>query len=117
MFGFEKLNVWQESMEFTVSLYKITEKFPKTEIYSLIDQIRRSSSSISANVAEGCSRNSKKDQAHFTTIAYCSLMEVLNHLILAFKLSYIDENTLKELRKQIDSIAHKLISLRRYQQS
>lgn len=91
MFGFEKLNVWQECMEFTVNIYKLTENFPKTELYSLTDQIRRSSSSISANIAEGCSRNSKKDQAHYTTIAYSSLMEMLNHLILAHKLEYVQE--------------------------
>lgn len=91
MFGFEKLNVWQECMEFTVNIYKLTENFPKTELYSLTDQIRRSSSSISANIAEGCSRNSKKDQAHYTTIAYSSLMETLNHLILAHKLEYVQE--------------------------
>lgn len=117
MFGFEKLNVWQECMEFTVNIYKLTENFTKTELYSLTDQIRRSSSSISANIAEGCSRNSKKDQAHYTTIAYSSLMETLNHLILAHKLEYIQEELLKDIRKQIDNIAHKLIALRKYQLS
>lgn len=117
MFGFEKLNVWQESMDFTVDIYKLTECFPKTEIYSLTDQIRRSSSSISANIAEGCSRQSKKEQAHYTTIAYSSLMETLNHLILARRLNYIEQENLDNLQKQITDIAHKLISLRRYQQS
>lgn len=117
MFAFEKLEVWQESMKLTCSIYKLTENFPKTEQFSLIDQMRRSSSSICANLAEGNARQSGKDKAHFTTIAYGSLMEILNHLILAEKLRYITTNDLEGFRKSIEKLAHQLQSLRKYQQS
>lgn len=117
MFAFEKLEVWQEAMTLTCHIYKLTENFPKTEQFSLIDQLRRSSSSICANLAEGNARQSGKDKAYFTTIAYSSLMETINHLILAEKLNYISLKELQGCRKNIEKLAHQIQSLRKYQQS
>lgn len=117
MFAFEKLEVWQDAMNLAQRLYIKTESFPKTEQFSLIDQIRRASSSIAANIAEGNARQSGKDKAHFTSIAYGSLMEIFNHLILAEKLKYITTEDLVSFRKAIEKLAHQLQSLRRYQQS
>lgn len=115
MFAFEKLEVWQKALSLSVTVYKLTEQFPKTEVYALSDQIRRCVASVPANLAEGSARNTSKDQAHFTTIAFSSLMETLNHLILAKELGYIDEDKLNELRILIDEIANKLSALRRSQ--
>lgn len=117
MFGFEKSDVWKESMDFTVCIYKFTVTFPKTEMYSLTDQLCRASASISANIAERTSRQGFKDQAHYTTIAYSSLMETLGHLFLALKSEYIKEADFQNLRKQVEKIAYKLISLQKHQQS
>ena len=69
-YSFEKLNVWQNARKFVMEVYQITDKFPKHEKFGLIDQIRRAAVSIPANIAEGTSRLSNKDQAHFTNIAY-----------------------------------------------
>ena len=88
-FGFEKLKVWQNSRELIVSVYKITNDFPKEEKYCLADQIRRAVISVASNLAEGSSRISVKDQAHFTNLAYSSLMEVLNQLYISNDLNYI----------------------------
>lgn len=67
IFNFEKLEVWQKAMDLTVEIYKITNDFPKSEQFSLTDQLRRAISSVTANIAEGTGRLSHKDQAHFTT--------------------------------------------------
>ena len=88
-FGFEKLKVWQNSRELIVSVYKITNDFPKEEKYCLADQIRRAVISVASNLAEGSSRISVKDQAHFTNLAYSCLMEVLNQLYISNDLNYI----------------------------
>ena len=69
MFGFEKLEVWKETMAMTVGIYQLTAGFPKEEQYSLTDQLKRAMSAVPANIAEGNSRNTGKDKAHFLSIA------------------------------------------------
>lgn len=117
IFGFEKLLVWQKAMELTVDIYKLTEKFPRAEQFSLTDQIRRATSAVAANITEGNARKTGKDKAHFTIIAFSSLMETMNHIILAFKLNYIHESTLDMYRIKIKEIASMLSSLQNYQLS
>lgn len=77
-YSFEKLQVWQLAKSFTVSIYKMTEKFPEIEKFGLTGQLRRASVSICSNIAEGNSRISKKERAYFFQIAFSSTMEVLN---------------------------------------
>lgn len=108
MFSFEKLEVWQDAMKLTCRIYKLTEQFPPSEKFLLIDQIRRASSSLCANIAERNTRQTGKDKAYFTTIAYGSLMETFNHLILAEKLNYITYEELEIIRKIIEKLSHQL---------
>ena len=89
IFSFEKLDVWQNSRELILTIYKLTVKFPSSEIYGITSQIKRSSAPISTNIAEGTSRNTNKDKAHFLTISYSSVTETLNHLIISKDLNYI----------------------------
>lgn len=117
IFGFEKLNVWQNAIALTVKIYRLTKGFPQSELYSLTDQLRRASSSVPANITEGNARNTEKDKIHFINISYSSLMETLNHLILAQRLGYIEDSILNDLRKDIEEIANQLIALRKYHQS
>ncbi|EOG6905277.1 four helix bundle protein [Flavobacterium psychrophilum] len=77
-YSFEKLEVWVESKNFSKSIYLVTSKFPDNEKYGLISQLRRASISICSNIAEGSARNSFKDKAHFTTMAFSSAVKVLN---------------------------------------
>ena len=97
-FSFEKLEVWQLSKDFVKEIYKITESFPKSEKYGLISQITRASVSVASNLAEGTSRVSYKDQAHFSQLAYSSLMEVICQLIIAKDLHMIKEVNYQDLR-------------------
>jgi len=115
IYSFEKLDVWQRARKLNSKIYTITKKFPKAETYGLVQQLRRASISISSNLAEGSSRNTYRDKARFTNIAYSSLMEVLNQLILSKDLDYINENEYLELRPLVEEIGNKLNSLLNYQ--
>lgn len=114
-FSFEKLTVWVDSKELVKMIYSITKQFPDEEKFGLISQLRRASISIASNLAEGTSRMTNKDKAHFTTIAYSSLMEVLNQIIIANELEYISTSDCEKLREQIEKVANKLNALRRAQ--
>lgn len=114
-FGFEKLDVWDNSIIFVQQIYNLTEKFPKSELYCLTSQIRRAAISIPSNIAEGSTRKSFKDQARFTEIAFGSLIEVLNQLIIANKLKYIDEEILNLTRLEIEKISRQLNALKNSQ--
>ncbi len=109
--GFEKLRVWQEAQEIAVTSYQLTEKFPSAEKYSLVDQIKRSSSSVSANIAEGFGRQSDKENIQFYSIAYGSLLETKSHLYLATKLQYLNEDDLKNIFDEIMVCQKQLSSL------
>jgi four helix bundle protein len=112
VYSFEKLRVWVEAKDYAVFLYQLTLKFPKDEKYSITDQIRRAGTSIPSNIAEGSSRSSTKDQAYFYNISHASLMETLNHLLIAKELNYITNEDLETARTHIDSISAMLSGLR-----
>lgn len=110
-YAFENLNAWQEARKLVVSVYQLLDSFPNFEKYALCDQIRRSIVSVPSNLAEGSGRISIKEQLHFYEIAYGSLMEAYNQLIITADLKYIKEENLHGLRPQIDSVARKLNGL------
>ena len=96
---FQDLIVWQKAHQFVLSVYKITNKFPKTEMYSLTSQLRRSAISIPANIAEGFKKKGK-DKVRFLNIAQGSLEESRYYLILAGDLGYCDPlQKLKQLEE------------------
>jgi four helix bundle protein len=111
----EKFNVWQQSRELVKEIYRLTRKFPVEERFGLTSQIRRVSISVSSNLAEGSARKTANDHAHFTTIAQGSLMEILNQLILATDLDFIEDSELLNIRPKIEKIGNKLNSLRNSQ--
>ncbi len=112
---FERMNVWKASRFLVKEVYTTTGNFPKEEEYHLKSQIRRSASSVKSNIAEGQARATKRDQARFTNLSYSSLVELLNHLITAYDLGYIDEKWLNRTRLRIDAIARQLIALKKVQ--
>jgi four helix bundle protein len=116
-YSFEKLDVWIEAKELTKSLYGITTSFPDTEKFGLVAQLRRASVSICSNLAEGSTRTSHKDKAHFSTMAFGSAVEILNQLVISFELNFIEESDYVELRKRIESISNKINALRNFQLS
>ena len=115
IFSFEKLEVWAEAKEFSKLIYEITSKFPDSEKFGLISQLRRASISIASNLAEGSARKSYKDKAHFTTIVFGSAVEVLNQLIISFELHFVSQVDYLKVREKLESITNKLNFLRNYQ--
>jgi len=112
-FSFEKLTVWQDAKSLTMVIYKLSKAFPKEEIYGISSQIKRSANSVNSNIAEGSARASKKDQARFYTMAFSSLIETLNHIIIASELDYVTQEEYNNLRKKITAIAYKLNALKK----
>ncbi|TAJ06660.1 four helix bundle protein [Marinilabiliaceae bacterium JC017] len=107
-YGFEKLEVWQLSRKLAKDIYQTTSKFPEEEKFGFISQLRRATVSVSSNIAEGNSRKSTKDKAHFMEMSFSSLMEVINQLILATDLRYISTKELNEYRNSINELSNKL---------
>ena len=112
--SFEQLVVWQRGHELALSIYNVTKKFPKEEIFSLTDQLRRAASSVTANIAEGFGKISTRDKLRFYNMAQGSLEETRNHLILARDLDYI---TAEESRLLNDKARLVSIMLNRYCQA
>lgn len=111
--SFEKLKVWQESIELVEGIYTITKKFPADEKFGLTSQMKRAAVSISSNLAEGTSRITKKDKAHFITISFSSVMELLSQVIIARKLGFINEEQYKLLRERLYKISNMLNALKK----
>ena len=111
-YAFENMNAWQESRKLVKAVYQLLDTFPNFEKYALCDQIRRAVVSVPSNLAEGSGRTSDKEQLRFYEIAYGSLMETYNQLILAVDLNYIGEDNLNALKPQIDTVARMMNGLR-----
>jgi four helix bundle protein len=112
-YSFEKLKVWQESRVLVKKIYQISQGFPTEERFGLTAQIRSAAISIPSNIAEGAGRKYVKEQKQFYSIAYASLMEVLNQLILATDLDFLPKEILdKELRPIVESVSLKLYKLK-----
>ncbi|MCF7845013.1 MAG: four helix bundle protein [Kiritimatiellales bacterium] len=109
--GFRNLIVWKESHELTKQIYKITRQFPADERFGITSQLRRASSSIGANIAEGSSRKTSKDQKNFYNIAKASLSEVDNFLELAHDLGYLPDQDYNSLLELINKVAYLLCRL------
>ena len=114
-YSFENLEAWKDSRIFVKWLYGITETFPMSEKFGLVSQMRRAAVSVVSNLAEGSSRKSFKDQAHFSQISYSSLLEVLNQVILSNDLGFLNDSKLLEGRELIESLTRKIGGLRNYQ--
>lgn len=98
----KKLEAWKKAVDITTIIYKITDNFPKTEIYGLTSQIRRAGVSIASNIAEGAARQTKKEFVQFLHCAQGSLSELDTQLIIANKLGYISDDEFKMIEQKLD---------------
>ncbi len=101
---FEDLIVWQKAHQFVLKAYMYTAKFPKTEMFGLVSQLRRAAVSIPANIVEGFRRRGRSDKARFLNIAQSSLEESRHYLILAKDLNYGDSDPLKTQLTEVSRI-------------
>jgi four helix bundle protein len=111
MQDFRKLIVWQKAHELVLRIYIATKKFPKQEIYGITSQIRRSSTSITANISEGCGRKTKTEFARFLVIALGSINETEYFLILSKDLGYLTQGDFQNLNEQLVEVRKMLLSL------
>lgn len=107
--SFTDLTVWKEAHNLVLATYKCTKKFPKEEAYSLTDQMRRCAVSISSNIAEGFTRQSKKEKTQFYFTAKGSLTELQNQLLVARDVEYITNDDFHGLAERTVTI-HKLLN-------
>jgi four helix bundle protein len=107
---FEDLIVWQKAHKLTLLLYNTTGTFPKDEKYGLVSQIKRSASSIAANIAEGCGRNGDAELARFLQIAMGSASELEYHLLLAHDLKMIEATNYEKLANEVSEVKKMLAS-------
>lgn len=112
MFRFEKLTAWQKAIDFADAVYDATAGFPTDERFGLTSQLRRAAVSISSNLAEGNGRNTNEDYARFVGIAYGSLMETVNQLVLAHRRGFLPTDVFKTLYDRADELARILSGLR-----
>jgi len=110
---FTDLIVWQKAHELVLFLYKITKTFPAEEKFGLTIQMRRSSVSITSNIAEGFGRNTIKDKVQFYTIAKGSLFELESQLFIARDSKYLSPDYHKRLSGDLDTISRPLTGLKR----
>ncbi len=104
MHNFKELKVWQKSRILVKDIYKITNTFPKEELFGLTNQIRRAAVSVPSNIAEGCGRGSNKQLSHFLDIAQGSSSELETQIILAFDLGYFNQNQMENCIVKIDEV-------------
>ena len=111
MKDFKNLKVWAKGHELTLQIYRCTRSFPKEELFGLVSQMRRSSSSIGANIAEGVGRKSDNELARVLHIARGSASEFEYHLLLARDLGLISGSDFSGLTRQADEVQRMLTSL------
>lgn len=107
---FKELHIWKRSVELATTIYAITQNYPETERYGLISQMRRSSISVSSNIAEGAGRTSKKEFKHFLDISYGSLYELQSQMIISHNLGFINAQQAKQLESEIEEIQKMVFS-------
>jgi len=102
--NYKKLEFWNKSKELCITIYKLTNEFPKEEKYGITSQIRRCSVSIASNIAEGSSRASKKDFNRFLEISIGSAYELQTQLIIAQEIGYFTLNTGEMIQNELNTI-------------
>ena len=113
MFNFEKLDVWQEAIQFADLVYELTGDFPDQERFGLTNQMRRAAVSVSSNIAEGSSRVSRTDFARFVEIATGSLFEVVSQTTIALRRKIIAQSDYNEIYATAEKQSNMLSGLRR----
>ena len=112
MFSFERLDVWQKSIDFADLIYKMTRAFPDDERFGLTSQMRRAAVSISSNIAEGSSRFSKADFARFVEIATGSVFEVVSQSFISKRESFLTDKDFATIYSAAEEQGRMLSGLR-----
>ena len=108
---FKNLRVWQDAMDLTEGIYKITRKTEFAKDYGLCNQIQRASVSIASNIAEGDERGSNREAVYFFNVAKGSTAEVITQLNIAYRIGYINQETFEKCENQAEKVRASLKNL------
>lgn len=113
--SYQQLTVWQKAFELSIKIFKATSKFPKSELYGLVSQIRRCAVSIPSNIAEGYARGYRQEYIQFLRTAFASGAELETQLLIARELDFLTmqdfedtNNLLTEVQKMLNSLIRSL---------
>ena len=109
--SYKDLRIWQFGIEIVESIYKLTEAFPKEEVYVLTSQMRRASISIPSNIAEGFARQYNREYIQFLYIAFGSCIELETHLEIVKKLKYNTVDKINEISDKLNHLTRMIMSL------
>jgi four helix bundle protein len=109
--SYKDLLVWQRSIQLSLSIYRLTQTFPKEERYGLTSQIQRAGVSIPSNIAEGYGRGTRKDYKQFLSIARGSTLEVQTQLLIANELGYCNSAALEQAQSLSEEVSKMHYSL------
>lgn len=110
--SYKELIAWQKAIEVSVLIYKLTDNFPKSEMFSLVNQLRRASVSIPSNIAEGWARKGLGEYIQFLYIAYGSASEVETQLILSKQLKFgniVEYEKIESILTEVQKLLYVLI--------
>lgn len=111
-YSYRTLNVYKDAKALVVDVYRLLKQYPVEERYALCDQIRRAAISITSNIAEGMSRYSDKEKAHFLEISYASMMEVESQMDISVDLEYINKEQFCAIAEKIMAVGKQISALR-----
>jgi four helix bundle protein len=109
--NFEKLEIWNQGIELATEIYKITRNFPKSEIYGMCSQLQRAAVSVPSNIAEGSTRQYKKEFINFLYVSRGSLSELLTQLKISLNINYINEDQYNNLSEKIYVLTRRINKL------
>ena len=107
------MEAWKKSKDLTKHVYDLVKEFPDEEKYHLVSQIKRAAISVPSNLAEGNSRDTKKEKLRYVSIAYGSLMELYNHLLISEELEFLNVDEMMLLKPKIFELSKIINGLRR----
>ena len=110
--SFRDLRVWQAGMDLVVDVYRVTETFPRAEMFGLAAQMQRAAVSVPSNIAEGHTRAYTREYLHHVAIAHASLAELQTQLDVALRLGFVDPGAQLKLATQASSLSKQLNALR-----
>lgn len=111
--NFLKLEIWKKGRKLVKSIYVLSQKFPKEELFGLTSQVRRAAVSVPSNIAEGCGRGTDKQLSHFIDIAIGSICELETQFYLAFDLEYISASEQQNIIDEIISIRKMMFNFKK----
>lgn len=109
--SFQDLIVWQRAIDLTTDIYRLTEEFPRAEVYGLTSQLRRAAVSVASNIAEGSGRGSRKEFRQFLNTARGSLCEIETQLLIAGRLEFAAKDRLRNAEASAGEVGRMLNGL------